>query len=183
MKRIFLFLGCFLVVIILGSMGISYFVHNDISKDEALFKNKLGLQGDNPQQANPTDPSLKNFSKEVPHRLTPEELTQYGVFVQENEAMPTNQKEWEFHMEQILVNKGVFDSQDAKKALTLLKSTQKDYETLANRLDDEIKALQEKKKENPLNDEIDQNLQRLYQLSAVNKILKEQTKPVATKDQ
>ena len=110
-------------------------------------------------------------------KIKPEDPTKYGmaVLARHNEAQTLEQ--WEIKLTAEFDRHGFFESESAKQILAQIDKDYAQHEQQMLTLDEEINEVDQKLKADPLNDSLEKQLQNLYKLKAVNRILERKVFP------
>lgn len=120
-----------------------------------------------------TSASRLTQPKELPrqrtiHRtLIPENPAQYGIISQSAADQPRNQVQWDIFMDKVLVKSGLLEQENAKPALEIIKKTPEEFQTRVKEINDRIAVFEQKKIENPSDEDAQKRLQTLYMLKAM----------------
>jgi len=161
----------FLALIIL--LFIFSFINYTLTKK--LKDDKLDLS--TPTKIVTYEPVLKKRKKpkkpvKIEYKLTPDNPDEFGFISHDSEIkMPRTVEGWEMHYKKVLKEKPIFEADGGQEALDLLQTKPKDYNNQMSLLDEHISMFEKKQSEDPLDEEVEGQLQRLYRLKALGNVL------------
>lgn len=144
---------------------------------QSLLESEKSIQQSESVKINQSKAKLsaqpETTSEEIVVKLTPEDPAKYGMVVNDAGTAPRTAEGWENQLRETFEKQKTLDSEDAKKALKVAKTSETDYQKQMKDLDSHIELFQQKLTADPLDKDAEHQLQMLYQLKAVGKILKE----------
>lgn len=162
-----------LVVVIFGFiLVINHFVSERInsvkdglkSKKNSSVVQKKGLDEDDNVQ-------VKVKYKKAWKETNPEELKKYGITVTQELYSPSSAEAWEGHIEKNLEDFKVLEKEGAKEALELMQVTREEYEDKMKKIEEDIDIVKKRLEDDPFNEKYKTQLQNIYKIKAVGKIL------------
>ena len=165
----------FMIVAFMIIIATIFFIDRKIK--QSLLESEKSIQQSESAMINQSKAKLsaqpETTSEEIVVKLTPEDPAKYGMVVNDAGTAPRTAEGWENQLRETFEKQKTLDSADAEKALEVAKTSETDYQKQMKDLDSHIELFQQKLREDPLNKESDDQLQVLYQLKAVGKILRE----------
>jgi len=96
----------------------------------------------------------------------------FGIEVLRSENRPRSLDQWEGYYRNILEKNKVLEHENAEKAFELTYTDEEDYDEKMKVLDEQIKAQEKIRDDNPLDSKAGKKLQKLYKLKAIGRIIK-----------
>lgn len=103
--------------------------------------------------------------------LVPEDPSKYGIVSIKPSRMPRHQVEWDIHMEKLVKDSGLLESEKGRQATEKMDTSGEKFQDTMGKVDQEIALLEKQQSENPLDAGIDNRLQNLYKLKALGRVL------------
>ena len=110
-------------------------------------------------------------SKSDWHETDPKEIEKYGIVIQTVYEEPTSAEGWERYLEKDFDKFKVFEASGAQEALKEMGTNRKDYQEKIAKLDEHEDIVKKRLKEDPMNTVYQTQLQNIYKLQAIGKIL------------
>ncbi len=166
----------FMIVAFIIIIATIFFIDRKIK--QSLLESEKSIQQSESVKINQSKAKLSAQSdiksEEIVVKLTPEDPAKYGMVVNDAGTTPRTAEGWENQLRETFEKHKTLDSADAKKALEVAKTSETDYQKQMKDLDSHIELFQQKLTADPLDKDAEHQLQMLYQLKAVGKILREE---------
>ncbi len=118
-----------------------------------------------------TQPAVAPVHKTYP--LIPSDPAKYGIIVQDPAETPKTPEQWDLFMEQALQKNKVLEQEGAAPAIEVMKKKPEEFAARQKEIEDRIKLFEEKRNDNPSDEDAEHHLKELYMLRSLGKILKD----------
>jgi len=103
----------------------------------------------------------------------PREVEKYGMTITYTAMAPDTPEQWEEYVEKNLKKHKVLETDGAQMAIKQMQINRKDYRKKMDELDKHVEIVQKRLSADPFNNNHKAQLQNLYKIKAVGKILKD----------
>ncbi|HOW36341.1 MAG TPA: hypothetical protein PL155_08025 [Candidatus Omnitrophota bacterium] len=162
-KKIILITLAFFLFIFLSNGLFGLFLESENRNQTPEISKKTNLS---------TAPNLPQKATSKKRRpLIAQDPAKYGIIVQSAADQPRNQEQWNIFMDKVLVKSKLLEQENAKPALEMIKKTPEEFQTRMKEIDNRIAIFEQKKMENPSDEDAQQRLQTFYALRAMTQAM------------
>ena len=175
-RRIIILTLIVLGVFIFIAAWIHHFIVENISEDSsnrALDRAKSPVS-EKPSSSLQTQTEIQPFKE----KLIVDDPAQYGIIVEPEDSEPRLPVEFDKHMERVLIKSGVLQDERTKTVLKKIRKTSEESQADLEEIDRKISTLEKAASENPDDEDIREELQSLYMLQSLHKVLSKEDTPL-----
>ena len=155
------------VIVIFASVQMNSVVRKQLELSEKDSLAHIKVQAYKKDPAKETAPVPQEKSR----RIKPEDPAKYGMVVLSTHDSPATLNQWEAKLSALFEENRVLESKEAREALAQIKVDAREHAKQMQQLDKAIQDNEQKFKDNPLDTKTEEQLQNLYRVKAVGKIL------------